>query len=88
MFKTQILTSHETHHVSATKPNRLMLFIVRTIQNTQIHCVGRMQSFSLLKQVVHRVTTGLKRVDGSYAVPARPSGNRVEGWEVDCSVAV
>jgi hypothetical protein len=28
------------------------LFIVRTIRNTQIHCVGRMQSFSMLKQVV------------------------------------
>jgi hypothetical protein len=35
------------------------LFIVRTIRNTQIHCVGRMQSFGMLKQVVHIVTTGL-----------------------------
>jgi hypothetical protein len=41
-------TSQETFYVSATKPNRLMLFgkqslfIVRTIRNTQIHCVGRM----------------------------------------------
>jgi hypothetical protein len=29
---------------------------VRTIRNTQIHCVGRMQSFGVLKQVVHIVT--------------------------------
>jgi hypothetical protein len=35
------------------------LFIVRTIRNTQIHSVGRMQSFGMLKQVVHIVTAGL-----------------------------
>jgi hypothetical protein len=38
------------------------LFIVRTTRNTQIHSVDRMQSFSVLKQVVHIVTTGLYRV--------------------------
>jgi hypothetical protein len=27
--------------------------------NTQIHCVGRIQCFSILKQVVHTVTTEL-----------------------------
>jgi hypothetical protein len=32
------------------------LFIVRTIRNTQIHCAGRMQSSSVLKQVVHTFT--------------------------------
>jgi hypothetical protein len=32
------------------------LFIVRTIRNIQIHCVGRMQSFSMLKRVVDIVT--------------------------------
>jgi hypothetical protein len=35
------------------------LFIVRTIWNTQIHPVGRMQSFSVLKQVVLIVTAGI-----------------------------
>jgi hypothetical protein len=35
------------------------LFIVGTIRTTQIHCVGRMQSFGVLKQVVHIVTDGL-----------------------------
>jgi Na+/proline symporter len=35
------------------------LFTVRTIWNTQIHCVGRMQGFRVLKQVVHIMTTGL-----------------------------
>jgi hypothetical protein len=44
-------TSQETHYVSATEPNRLMLFIVRTIQNTQIHSVGRMQSVPHRKQI-------------------------------------
>jgi hypothetical protein len=29
---------------------------------TQIHCVGRMQSFSVLKQVVHIVVLGFKRL--------------------------
>jgi hypothetical protein len=29
-----IWISHETHYVSATEPNRSMLFIVRTIRNT------------------------------------------------------
>jgi hypothetical protein len=35
------------------------LFIVRTIWNTQIDSLGRMQSFGVLEQVVHIVTTGL-----------------------------
>jgi hypothetical protein len=35
------------------------LFAVRTTWNTQIHCVGRMQSISMLKRVVYRVTTGI-----------------------------
>jgi hypothetical protein len=58
-------TSQETRYVSATKTDRLMLFwetslfIERTIRNTQIHCVGKMQTLSMLKQVVHIVTTGL-----------------------------
>jgi hypothetical protein len=33
------------------------MFIVRTIWNTQIHCVGSVQSFSVLKQVVSVITT-------------------------------
>jgi hypothetical protein len=38
------------------------LFIVRTIRNAQIHPVGRVQSFGLLKQVVRILTTRLERV--------------------------
>jgi hypothetical protein len=34
---------------------------VRTVQNTQIHCVGRMQSFCMLKQVVHIAATVLEK---------------------------
>jgi hypothetical protein len=41
-----VRTSQETHYVSTTEPNRLMLFTVRTIRNTQIQCVGRMQFFN------------------------------------------
>jgi hypothetical protein len=35
------------------------LFIVRTIRNTQMHCVGRVQSFSVLNQLVRILTTRL-----------------------------
>jgi hypothetical protein len=41
-YVNPVRTSQETHYVSATKPNRIMLFrkqslfIVRTIRNTQI----------------------------------------------------
>jgi hypothetical protein len=58
LYKNSVRTSQETHYVSAAKPNRLMLFgetvlfVVRTIRNTQIHCVGRMRSISVIKQVV------------------------------------
>jgi hypothetical protein len=58
-------TSQETHYVSTTKLNRLVLFsvkslfIVRTIRNIQIRSVGRMQSFYMLKQVAHIVATEL-----------------------------
>jgi hypothetical protein len=34
------------------------LFTGWTIRNTQIHCVGRMQSFTMLQQVVHMLTNG------------------------------
>jgi hypothetical protein len=36
------------------------LFIVRTIRNTQIHCVGRMQSVLMLKHVVNIMSTFIK----------------------------
>jgi hypothetical protein len=39
------------------------LFIVRTIRNTQIHCVGRTQSFGVLKQMAHILTNRLQRVN-------------------------
>jgi hypothetical protein len=40
-----VRTSQETCYVTATEPSRLMLFgetviAVRTVRNTQIHCVG------------------------------------------------
>jgi hypothetical protein len=60
-----VRTSQETHYVSITKLNQLMLFreqtlsTVRTIRNTQIHCVDRMRSFGMLKHMVRIVTTGL-----------------------------
>jgi hypothetical protein len=47
-LQSSVRTSQETHYVSGTKPNRLMLFIARTIRNTQIHCVGRMQNSSYI----------------------------------------
>jgi hypothetical protein len=35
------------------------LLIMRTIRNTQIHSVDKMQNYSTLKQVVHIETTEL-----------------------------
>jgi hypothetical protein len=51
-------TSQETHYGPATKTDRLMLLgkqflsIVRTIRNTQMHYVGIMQSFNMLKEAL------------------------------------
>jgi hypothetical protein len=57
---------HRKHYVSTTKPNRLMLFRETVAvycenhkEHTEIHSVGRMQSFITLDQMVHIVTTGL-----------------------------
>jgi hypothetical protein len=64
-YINSVRTSQETHHVSATKPNQLMLFREMTavyydkhMKHTYRLC-GRRQSFNLLKEEVHTVTTGL-----------------------------
>jgi translation initiation factor IF-1 len=55
----RVRTSQETHYVSITKPNRLMLFgetvavYCENHTNTQIHCVGRMQSPYLTGNTLH-----------------------------------
>jgi hypothetical protein len=65
IHKNSVRTSQETRYISAKGPTgecclgEQPLFIVRTTPNTQVHCVGRMQSFSLLKQVVRVLTTRL-----------------------------
>jgi hypothetical protein len=49
-------------HDSATKSNRLMLFreiVAVYCKNHTEYCVGKMQVFSMLKQAVHIVTTGI-----------------------------
>jgi hypothetical protein len=55
--QNSIRTSQETHHVSATEPNRLMLF-----------AVGRMQGFRMSKQLVDRVTSGNETVEHHEAL--------------------
>jgi hypothetical protein len=63
--KFSVRTSQETYYVSATKPNRLMLFretVAVYFENRREHSVGRMQSFLIFKQVVHVVNTVLYRV--------------------------
>jgi predicted Zn-dependent protease with MMP-like domain len=52
-----VRTSQETRYVSTTKPNRLMLFRETVAVYCENHTVGRMQSFSVLNQVVYVVTT-------------------------------
>jgi thioredoxin-related protein len=63
MYENSVRTSQATDYVSAAKPNRLMLFGEATAVYCEKHkkykcTLGRMQSFSMLKQVVHTVTTG------------------------------
>jgi hypothetical protein len=65
IYTDSVRTSQETHCISATEPNRLMLcreslFVVTTILNT--HTLWAECRDFMLKQVVHIVTTGLKRV--------------------------
>jgi hypothetical protein len=63
IYKNSVRTSQETHYVSATKLNRLMLFreiiavyFENHMEHRNIFCVGRMQSFLTLKHMVYIVT--------------------------------
>jgi hypothetical protein len=48
---------------------------VRTILITQIHSVGRIKSFSMLKQVVNIAATSFKKLIFHYAISlGRPAG--------------
>jgi hypothetical protein len=68
LYKSSVCTSQETHHASATEVNWLMLFreiiaiyCENHMKNTHIYSlysVSRKQSFSMLKQMVHIVTSG------------------------------
>jgi hypothetical protein len=63
MYKNSVRTSKERYYVSAAETSRLMLFrekIAVYCENhmKQIYFMDRMQSFSMLKQVVHIVTNG------------------------------
>jgi hypothetical protein len=40
--KKSVRTSQEIHYIFATKPNRLMLFILRTIRNTEFEMLNEM----------------------------------------------
>jgi hypothetical protein len=56
--------SQKIHYISATHQcylGKISLFILKTIRNTQIHSVGRMQCFSMLIHMIHIVTTGLQQ---------------------------
>jgi hypothetical protein len=61
--KISVRTSQETHYVSSTKTERLILFGQSNSVPSEIHArnistlLGKMQSFITLKQVVHVVTT-------------------------------
>jgi hypothetical protein len=46
----------------------LSLFILRTIRNTQMYSVGRTQSYSVLKQVVHMCFERLTEVHCKYVL--------------------
>jgi hypothetical protein len=63
MHKDPVRTSQETHYISATKPNRLMLFgeTVAVYSENRTEHTNTLcgQNFDTLKWVVHRVTIGL-----------------------------
>jgi hypothetical protein len=62
--KCSVRISQDTHYVSTTETNRLILFggtVAVYCGNHTAHTdtrVGRMQSFCMLKHVEHIVTTG------------------------------
>jgi hypothetical protein len=63
-MQSSVRTSQETHYVSATKPNRLMLFreiiavyCENNTEHTDTLCIGEVLFFLPLKYVVHVVTT-------------------------------
>lgn len=67
MYRSSVRTSQEPYYLADIKTNQVMrfkqlLFIVRTIQNTRNNTIGRVQSFKMLKQGVHIVTTGIKEL--------------------------
>jgi hypothetical protein len=65
IYKNSVPTSQETHHVTATKPNRLMLFR----ETVAVYCENHVEhtdalcrqnaGFIVLKQVVRILTTRL-----------------------------
>jgi hypothetical protein len=68
--KSSVHNSHEAHHISDTKINRLIPLREKFViycgnRKKKIHPAARKQSFSMLKQVEHIVTTGLERFESS-----------------------
>jgi hypothetical protein len=66
IYSNSVRTSQETHYVTATKPNRLMLFgetvavyCENYTEHKNILCGQNAGSFSMIKQVVYIVTTEL-----------------------------
>jgi hypothetical protein len=63
-YMHSVRTSQETHYVSPIQTNRLMLFTEIIIkpknQTTHMPSVSRMQSSSMLKQVVHMESADFK----------------------------
>jgi hypothetical protein len=62
--KNPVRASQEAHYITATETTRLMLFretvavyCENHTEHTDALCVGRLQSSSMLKQVMHIVTT-------------------------------
>jgi hypothetical protein len=63
-----VRTWQETHYVSATQPNQLILFretVAVSCENLTEHTCAQGAE---LKQVVHIVTTGLQRVNTIFAL--------------------
>jgi hypothetical protein len=62
MYTNLARTYQETHYISSARISRVILFWERVALHSENHAkrintVGRMQNFSVLKQVVHIVSS-------------------------------
>jgi hypothetical protein len=76
-----MLCSHYKDQTVIAVLGKQSLFIVRIAGNTQVCYVGRLQSFSILKQLVHREPLGIEEqsADTALHLPYQLLGTKMAG---------